>query len=229
MTRQKKTNLLAAVVTTCAVSVLPFTANAGLIDGSFEETPSGWTYDATTPPCTPNDSLDKIQQNGSFAKDGTKYFWAGGFCWPSSVWYPVEDYVYQNVTIDAPSLSFYFQVDAAEMSEPDWPYAPYGFVRINGDYVWSLLLTPGNETSDWEYESIDVSGYLGSTVQVSFGISINEQNPVGANIYFDNIMLTGDGDGGGPNGIPEPATLSLLGLGLLGMGMRRRQHPGLLR
>jgi len=41
--------------------------------------------------------------------------------------------------------------------------------------------------------------------------------PDGTLVYVDNVYLTGQC-------LPEPATLSLLGLGLLAIARRRRRH-----
>ena len=53
------------------------------------------------------------------------------------------------------------------------------------------------------------------------GVSISNDDLAG--VGFDNLKFDVAGVIGDPNVVPEPATLALAGLGLLGLGLSRRR------
>lgn len=66
-------------------------------------------------------------------------------------------------------------------------------------------------TNNWQVFSFDVTATSALTTLVFRDASKNSRNSYG--VYIDDVSLVQ---------IPEPGTLALLGLGLLGLGLRRR-------
>ncbi|MBX3444862.1 MAG: PEP-CTERM sorting domain-containing protein [Planctomyces sp.] len=99
----------------------------------------------------------------------------------------------------------------------------------------TLTGTAGTVTTSSTGYSTDLSSFTGLTSAQFFIVAWGaSSNGVNANLFVDNVLLTGalreiddgNGNGGGtdPNPVPEPGSMALLGLGGLGLaGWRRRK------
>jgi len=119
--------------------------------------------------------------------------------------------------------------------DPDYPQGdPRGAIRFRLD-MWNekwnyvddpALLPPPTDYTDWvEYYDIPndwVTVNPFNRILLDYqprwvSVEIEFMQPDGVNMFVDNVYLTGQC-------LPEPATLSLLGLGLLAIARRRRRH-----
>jgi len=80
-------------------------------------------------------------------------------------------------------------------------------------------------TPNWMQEHIDVQalGALGHDFKLSLLASDCQPTGHWGYVYLDGFGSVQGGGGGGGNTVPEPATLAMLGLGLVGMAAARRR------
>lgn len=101
-----------------------------------------------------------------------------------------------------------------------------GFLFWTGTGTWIGGTTtdygyPGNLIDDgqWHSYSISLSSAPGNSIYIEDWIG---SGWVGGDAFFDNILVT-DEYGATPAAVPEPTTLAMLGLGLLGLAVARRR------
>jgi subtilisin-like proprotein convertase family protein len=158
-------------------------------DGSFEADPTTgpWTEVDTTA-CTPWIG-DWTSIFGFSAYDGLQTFWAGGACGAAN-----SNSAEQTITIPAGhgEMSFWYYAMRSDADDPTDNGEAY--VQINGTTVWSLEMNLANNTSDWTYQTVDISAYAGQTVALKFGATQGASG-VG-NVLFDYVetTLTGSTD-----------------------------------
>ncbi len=81
-------------------------------------------------------------------------------------------------------------------------------------------------TPDWQVETLNITDALkGHDFMLSLVAADCEPTGHWGYVYLDGFgsVAGGGGDGTDPNAVPEPATLAMLGLGLLGMTATRRR------
>lgn len=131
-----------------------------------------------------------------------------------------------NTTVDTTgysnlNLSFDARTFAFENTSNDI----FSVLYRGNDGLWfNQDITPG----DWQNYSINLDESVwGNNVEIAFLLQSEGNGPVGGLLdldwgKFDNVALSAAGNGS--NAVPEPASMILLGSGLLGMvGLRNRK------
>lgn len=106
------------------------------------------------------------------------------------------------------TLSFAFA------GRPGTNLASDNVMRVTWGGIELFNMAAPDFTPNWTVYSFDVTAASALTTLTFGDLSVNAQNSYG--VYLDDVRLV--------RKIPEPATLGLLGLGLLGIGLSRRRR-----
>ncbi|MHC4908256.1 MAG: hypothetical protein ACYTF9_00850 [Planctomycetota bacterium] len=209
--------LLITAVAVCGVAA--GSANADIVNGSFEDGMNGWTVVDNPAPFFPLDSYaagtantfgwpwDNTPTDGAFSMvtgwDGA----AGNIS------------ISQDVLIDGGTLEFDYRAAWDTTFGATLPRDFSAIISGTGggpvlDSMLFLSADPDTQVTDTGQlaGSMDVSAFLGQTVTLTFEWTVPELNTGPAQFDLDNVRLT-----------PTPGALALLGLAGL-CGRRRRRN-----
>jgi len=191
------------------------------------------TYATIIPPFTPSPGLAPNQvpglPPGTVVQDtGWMYFHFGTLADPNKNTGYVEEIVYQDINTNFLSFVFQIQVltgDIKTMSVGDWDNS----IQIDAQMTANggTLMPQGVDRNGFGTMGINFNPLVVSGVTsyaVTFATNSTVLLPGGIGLIDTGSNPTMPGWVAGPVDTPEPATLSLLACGLLGLGALRKRR-----